>query len=404
MPSTSLIFIFILYFLGFFGFTPLSWLGTASRGIVIFLFILINTKKSKYKANFSAIIILLYLFLFLNMISCSIYREQTIYESIRYCYLGTYIYIAYFILRRVNINIYNVEKAFYYLSILFVICYIFQFFNPSLPLFISDDVVLARRFSSSQQRFRFAGQAIISLGFFMCLNKYLLTRQYKYLYVMVLSLFCILLLGFRSLTVALFFSILMLFFKLYGLKRKTFSAVFSVCIILLIFIFTPWGKNVYTDMMERQEEQTFDNTDYIRMISLNYHYTEYFHDTAELVLGSGIPAQERGNYKGSKYSKDIADLQEKGFIYQDWGVIGYSWIMGIGTIICIIWYCLKGFLLKVDKEYYYLGVWLLFLVLGSITTAEMFRPGAPFLMMVVLVLLDKIKGKYEQKKHCTNFS
>ena len=327
------------------------------------------------------------------MISCSIYREQTIYESIRYCYLGTYIYIAYFILRRVNINIYNVEKAFYYLSILFVICYIFQFFNPSLPLFISDDVVLARRFSSSQQRFRFAGQAIISLGFFMCLNKYLLTRQYKYLYVMVLSLFCILLLGFRSLTVALFFSILMLFFKLYGLKRKTFSAVFSVCIILLIFIFTPWGKNVYTDMMERQEEQTFDNTDYIRMISLNYHYTEYFHDTAELVLGSGIPAQERGNYKGSKYSKDIADLQEKGFIYQDWGVIGYSWIMGIGTIICIIWYCLKGFLLKVDKEYYYLGVWLLFLVLGSITTAEMFRPGAPFLMMVVLVLLDKIKGK-----------
>lgn len=404
MTSTSFLFIFILYFLAFFGFAPLSWLGSVSRGIIIFILLFLNSKRPKYKANFSSIIILLYFFIFLNMVSCYINRNQSIYESIRYCYLGTYIYTAYFLLRRFDLNIKNIENAFYYLLILFVACYIFQFFNPTMPLFISEDVISARQFSTSQQRFRFYGQAILSLGFFMCLNKFLLTKKNKYLYIMILAFFCILLLGFRSLTAALFVSILILFYKLYGLKRKTFSAIFTIVIILCIFMITPWGSNVYSNMMERQKEQTFDNSDYIRMVSLNYHYTEFFHNTTEMILGAGEPATARGNYNGSSYSRDIANLQERGFIYQDWGIVGYSWIKGIGTILCIILYCIKGFTLKVEKEYYYLGVWLLFLVLGSITTAEMFRPGAPFLMMVVLALLDITNGKYEQKKSSISLS
>ena len=397
MNSTLLIFFFLLYFLGFFGFSPLSWFVTNTNGIIIFILMAVFSKHPKYESNFSRIVILLYVFIFLNLFSCVYFREQSFYQCIRYSYLGFYIYTGYFIFRRINFSIPKVERALFYLTILFVICYLFQFLNPYYPLFISNEVAEGQFYSEDQQRFRLYGQAIVSLGLFMGLNKYLCTKKLRHIILAAASLLCILLMGFRSLTLAAIISIFILIYKIYGINRRFIISSFGIGLLFVIFYNTSWGKNVISAMESRQETQTLNNEDYIRMVSLNYHYTDFFHNTVEMILGSGEPASPRGNFKGSQYAKEIAVLQSQGFIYQDWGIIGYSWIRGIGTILCIIICCFIGFFLKVNARFYYLGIWLFFLLIGSITTAELFRPGAAFLVMFVLAILDKLNGIYERK-------
>ena len=85
----------------------------------------------------------------------------------------------------------------------------------------------------------------------------------------------------------------------------------------------------------------------------------------------------------------------------DWGLGIGDWGLGIVPILCIMFYCIKAFLLKVPKEYMYLGVWLLFLVISSFATAEIFRPGSPFMQMVVLAIIDQVIINFKNKENET---
>ena len=124
-----------------------------------------------------------------------------------------------------------------------------------------------------------------------------------------------------------------------------------------------------------------------------------------MFLGAGVPVIT--DYETSDYGKLISDLQQMGIIYQDWGMLGYSWIIGVVPICGIIYYCMKSFFIKVPAEYTYIGVWCLFLVFSSITTAEIFRPGAFFLQMFSLAMLDQIliiNNNMENEKNVSRIS
>ena len=399
MKSVWGLFLLLLFFLGFFGFQYIPLFGIRFLSILLLIILYSKGSNVKGKYNFDNSIYILMIFLFINMLSCSYFRSQSISSSFRNEYINYYILFVYFVFRRYEINISKIEKALVYLNILFCMCYIWQFLNPNIPAFVSPDVTEAVRESDLQQRFRFCGQAILSLGLFLAVNKMIISKNKKYLIVIIPSLICTLLLGFRSLTFALLISLLILVVKIKGVKKELLSYIifFSLCIVL--FYISPWGERVFSEMMERQESQTINNEDYIRMINLDYHLYHFFSSPLEMFLGAGIPVIT--DNETSSYGKMITDLQLHGIIYQDWGLLGYSWILGIVPILCIIFYSIKAFLLKVPKEYMYLGVWLLFLVISSFATAEIFRPGSPFMQMVVLAIIDQVIINYKNRENET---
>lgn len=391
LNSTFAITLFFLIFLSFFGFAYLPHLSS-SVGILMLAFLYASGTRAKYKSHFSRILIIFYFFTFLNLLSCYFFREQSLWQSFRYAYIGLYIYGAYFVLRRIDLPIKHIEKSLLILSVIFTICYLIQFLNPNTPLFISSEAIEQMTSIDEQVRFRFVGQAIISLGYFLALNKYFATKKIGYIFIALFGVLCIILFGFRSLLAAFLISTIILSWKYYRFSKALFIRLFTVAILLIIAFSTEWGATVLNNMLERNQDSNFANEDYIRVLSFNYHVTEYFKSPLEFILGSGNPVIPVAG-AASKYGKDIQDLQDMGFIYQDWGVIGYSWIRGIVPILCIGWYCIKSLRICVPKEYYYLGVWLFFLLIGSITTAEIFRPGAPFLQMVALFMIDKLNYK-----------
>lgn len=388
LNGTFAISLFILVFLSFFGFAYLPHI-TSTAGIILFFLLYILSPPPKYKSHFTKILVIFFIFTFINMLSCYYFRQQPFWQSFRYAYIGFYIYGAYFVFRRINLPIKHIENSIYILSAIFVVCYLIQFFNPTVPLFISSEAVEQMSAIDEQVRFRFTGQAIISLGCFYSLNKYFATKKVKYVIMTSFALLCIILFGFRTLLAAFIIATVILSWKYYRFSKALFIRLFVIAILVIIVFSTEWGATVLNNMMERNESSNLTNTDYIRVISFNYYTTEFFKSPVEFILGSGNPVILAGEGV-SEYGKDIQDLQDKGFIYQDWGIIGYSWIRGIIPVLCIGWYCVKALNTKVPKEFYYLGVWLFFLLIGSITTAEIFRPGAPFLQMLALYMIDKL--------------
>lgn len=391
LNGTFAISLFILVFLSFFGFAYLPHI-TSAVGIILFSLLYISSPPPKYKSHFTKILLFFFIFTFINMLSCYYFRQQPLWQSFRYAYIGFYIYGAYFVFRRINLPIRHIENSIYILSAIFTVCYLIQFFNPTVPLFISSEAVEQMSAVDEQVRFRFIGQAIISLGCFYSLNKYFATKKVKYVILTSFALLCIILFGFRTLLAAFIIATIILSWKYYRFSKALFIRLFVVAILAIIVFSTEWGATVLNNMMERNESSNLANTDYIRVISFNYHTTEYFKSPVEFILGSGNPVILAGE-GASAYGKEVQDLQDTGFIYQDWGVIGYSWIRGIIPVLCVGWYCIKALTIAVPKEYYYIGVWMFFLLIGSITTAEIFRPGAPFLQMLALYMIDKLNHR-----------
>lgn len=396
--NVLLISLVFLYFLKCFGFNSLRPLCNDYFGVVILLMIYSQTCKSFCQYRYKKELMVFFVFIAANILSCHYFRGQSIYESVRYAYFPFYVFFSYFVFRRLELSVDVIEKVIFILTIVFICCYLVQFLNPTLSLFVSKNQTEVFMSSFHQQRFRLAGQGICSLGLFMSLNKYLLLKEMKYLWVAFASFSCIMLMGFRTLTVALVFAACVLIIKLFGLKMKTIAIFISFLVVFIVFFNTSWGERVIDAFVDRQDAM-FNNSEYIRMISLDYHLHRYFKSPIEYFFGSGVPYLTDVENVCSNYGKEIRTLQSSGLIYQDWGVLGYSWIWGVIPVLCMIVYSIKSIFIRVPREYYYLSIWLLFLVVGSITTAEMFRPGAFFLQMVVLVLIEKNEIAYDEKKY-----
>jgi|GEM_PF-1093788 len=390
-----------LIFLKFFGFNKLSFLCNDLYGLVILAAVYFNTKKIQYEYRYKNEVVVFFVFIVANMISCNFYRNQDLYESLRYAYFFLYIFFGYFVFRRLEISTEIIEKVIFILSTIFVFCYIFQFINPTKPLFVAEAQVELAANSLAQQRFRLAGQGICSLGFFLSLNKYLIYRKPQYMMLAAATFTCIMLMGFRTLTVALIISSYVLITKLFGFSGKSLGIVAFAILCFFIFFNTSWGERVFDGLINRQDAM-LDNEDYIRVVCMNYYLNDYFHSPIEFFFGSGIPYTSSMENVGSTYAKEVAQLQSIGYIYQDWGFIGYSWMWGIMPIICIICYSIKSLFIKIRDEYQYMAVWLLFMLIGSFTTAEMFRQGAFFLEMVILVLIERNAINYETNEFSTS--
>lgn len=328
----------------------------------------------------------------LNMISCFINRKQSIalsFQIIEYLYLFYFLFFYVFV--KSKISIINCEWLIKILFFTFALAYLLEYF-----VFFPKPVITPLYFEVGEHRMRLYGQIICFIGYFFFLNK-LLCKQGSHLVNVTgiaLGLIIILTLGFRSTLIG---TIAVSIFMIYRVQGRLTSIVRSfVLLVILICVVmnTEFGEKVISNMLERQATDNFDNTDYIRILEWNYYTTNHFINGYDYFFGSGIPS----NY--SAYGRQIASLasfNQFGEVttsvaqWRDWGIIGFSWILGLpATFILILLFGILIFT-KVDKKYMYLKCTYCLLLLISITTMELFRQGAFVFHALSLYMIYRLK-------------
>lgn len=364
------------------------WGAIDIPGFVILAFYLIASYRNIRKVStFRNIILALVFFLIVNAFTSHYYRGQDVFSTLRQTSPFMMI-IGYFFYLDKRFSVKSMEKLIFILTVMFDIVYLVQYALYPYGIVIFPD---AETEYGSDVRLRLYGQNICSLGLMFSFNKYLVSKKSKYMYAAMLSFFVLFLWGFRTIFAASFILPLLMYCKLEGVK--SLFAITPICLILLILIFqAPIVQDKVLAMLERQgADQSFGNKDYIRNLCINYYLFEHFSSGWEMFWGSGIPSGD------SNYSDLMSHLGQKGYHWNDMGLWGLSWVLGVPATLMMLCYGIKASFMKMSHEYLYLTYWFIFSLMTAFTTAEYIRTGNYVIQSIALALLYKLSSKQPSK-------
>jgi len=397
------VFILTLIFVQFFRIkiSPIP-LGYESFYAVIIFFLcaayfLFNSHKNN-KLMFKKHLFIYLFFAGLNMISCYIFRGQSIVVSFTAWSSLLYIFL-YIGFSNFKLSIRDLEKVIEWMFFIILISYIVQ--NLAYPILLFN-LDIAEEKLEMDLRVRIFSDGILSLGGIYYLNKFFEEKKTRYAIYFFLFLIVVFLQGYRILMFASFVSAFVLFYRYYGfMNKKTFIYGGILCILFIGFMQTGMFKEKIGQIVERSETDNLDNEDYVRVASLIYFYNDHFKSDTEMFLGSGCSLTRDRHV--STYSDYMNYLKERYHFFPiDWGLIGLSWEAGIPFVICFILLMLRVVFLKVEKRYYYLGVWQLFLLI-SVTKALSYMHTNLVYMAIVLLIAERAHSEYV-KKHTTDMN
>lgn len=233
------------------------------------------------------------------------------------------------------------------------------------------------------------GESAISLGYFYFFNKYLVNKNKVSLLLMIICAIPFFIRGYRIMITAAILGSLILYVRtqkrinyvLFALKIIIGAGL--ICgFILLLYQYVPIVQNSLDSLLNRSEGgQTFDNDDYIRIVSINYYYTEFFKNPIEMFLGAGMIGAD------GPVAEVFARLMQYNFNLTDWGLIGLSWYAGMPVVLCIIYYLLCGIFQKMPPSYRYVNAWFLYLLVISLTDPEMYQHYSFLIQSILLYIL-----------------
>lgn len=372
----------IIFFTGCFN----VWLPSNSVTTILLCLIYLFFRRchSIYKVQLRIIV----LGFLLSWISCYIYREQSFVES----FLAIPEYYAlflYFLFKGYKISPENGEKALICLILLFDVMFIAQYYLYSYGI----NFMNIPEWSFGEEgglRMRACACGLYSIGIFMGLTKWDNTKKMGYFIMMSLSLFCLMLTGYRQLTFSVVFTffIYYLFYKKIGLSSV--KTLFVLVILVYIVIQIPAVQEKIDGMVSRSQNNNYSNA--IRFVQLDFYYNHYFHDYIEMFLGSGIPYvnSEFGHYKECY-------LDPNHVSWVDWGFLGQSWVIGVITVIGYILLSIKAIILPSKIENKYIALWYIYLLI-SVTNYEFFRYGNFYVHALALYLAEAYSEKCISKK------
>ncbi len=288
-----------------------------------------------------------------------------------------------FVIARYKPTAMQLEKSIRYLSVTYCVCYVVQWLAYPVEIFLAS----LSEFSIGEDyfRMRLPGSMCAYCLFFMGVNKYVLYKRKSDLFCVFLGFLPIIIMGFRSLVSLTVLCTLIMIPILTRSVARTFVWLVFACVVAVgISRLNPVRAKV-NEMMERQrDDQTFDNADYVRYMEYDFFSGTVFVKPGEKFFGGGLPVS-----KGTPYYNDmIHAAQVKHYGWNDLGVIGLSYIIGIPAVcllVGIVAYCIykaKG------ERIQYVRFTLLTALLGSIVTSmELFRTGNMLVVSLYLCLV-----------------
>ena len=294
-----------------------------------------------------------------------------------YNYLGLF---SLFIFAYYRFKLDQVEKAIAVISIIWCCCYIFQWLI--YPRIIWSGAANEITVNEEFFRMRMPGSICSYCLFLYGINKWLVSKKPFYVGCTALALIPIFIMGFRSLTAATVicaFLLIGVVTKKVG-KMVVWAAVFSVLGICALNI--PIVSEKMEEMIERNEDdQNFDNEDYVRYFEYDYFANEFFVKPGEKFFGSGASL-----YDQSKYGRKLMTVEDRlSFFWVDLGLVGLSLIIGIPAVIIFLIILYKGVRNCRDDGLQYIRFTIITVVVASIVTSmEAFRDGNQLIMGLYL--------------------
>lgn len=381
MSTKYLIILVFLILNHFFGAFPMSFSITVP---ILLLFLFLGWKEG---SDYRKVFITIFVGILCSMISCKIFRGQSIMESIRAMpsYLGI---LFYFFLKWKKVSLSTIQTALIYLVITFDVLYIAQYYliDYGINFLNIDDWMLSD--STEGNRLRVMSSGLYSLGMFYGMVQWYITHKRKFLLLFVAGAFVMLLTGYRQFLLSSLLAILFMLYKLdKRIKLKHIGMILVGVAVGYALYQIPAVQQKIAGMIERNDTgASLDNKDYIRVVQWEFFNYEYFKNGIEHFFGSGIP------FVGSSFGKYFQTLTDSGLQYVDWGIIGVSWMLGVITFIGYIWMALMAILKKVPPRYMYVSLWYIFLLSSSITNWEFFRNGN-FLVHAIALYIVELSSK-----------
>lgn len=340
---------------------------------------------------FPKILKLYFLLIIVNIITCYFYRGQSPLVSI-YGW-GTFFLILYYpIFKSFNYNSRFWEKTLLWLYCIFLVCYYIQYFMGlnGVQLFVLDTDV---EHIVKTRIVRLFADGILSLGVFYCLNKWLTKHSKKCKYLFFVGLIAEMLLTIRTRWVALPIACIYFLHKRYGFSAKTLAIIILSLGLFAAILQTDVAQDRINYITEKSETQNFNNESYVRVLLIDYFLNDHFKSSTEHFLGSGMPKMNAAtaSHALSEYSRQISALFiENDFYCFDMGYIGLSWLGGIPftLILIILQFCI--FRKKVPKDYLYIGVWELYLLISGWFNEEVFGFTNMICQVLALTILSTV--------------
>lgn len=385
--QSSKLVIIALLFTSFFGALPPQQIMVLGCGMALAF-----TIKCLFigpRGRFGIALFLYLLFYICSGISSLYYEKQTLVATFTSMdSINFYPVLCYFILVSLSYNKYSVEKAIKILYILFLICFFIQLVAmPRLVFELATDYTEIGRFTM-------LGQSIAYVGGLYYYNKYLLTNDRQSLILLLPSLMVLFVAGFRTQLAVILLCILWMTY----IVKKAKIVIYSIGFIVVAIILMQFGvvQNSIDNMIARQTEgASFSNSDYIRVIQFNYFTEHHFHSWIEYIFGSGLPNPD------TKYGRPFYEVDE--FIgpyngFRDWGIIGLSWMIGLPTIICILYPVYKILRSRINYETLYIKFYYVFVLISGMTTVEFYRSGSFFIHGFLFYIFELSNIKLNNEK------
>ena len=354
--------------------------------VVFALYYMIKTILERRPGMFKKYLIIYFIFFIISAFSCMHFEDQSLSKTFTaVACLQLFPVISYFIFLSGKYTIKEIEKALAIAYVIFLCCFTIQLIYPDKIFNLATDYMDIGRFTMY-------GQLIAYICLFYFYGKYLFSGKTKYLLYILPAFFVLFIAGFRTQMAAILLAL--------GLFTYSVKKIASVKYMLLFLIVigvlsqTSVVQNSINNMMKRQEAgATFANEDYIRVIQFNYFTKEHFKSPVEYVFGSGIP-NPRTKYGQPFYTVDPALGPYNG--WQDWGIVGLSWMIGIPAVLALLFPVLRIIRRKCDDNILFLKFFYIFLLLSSFTTVEFYRVGSFFFHGLLFYLYELY---YRRSKH-----
>lgn len=309
---------------------------------------------------------------------------KTIFNS--YNYLGL---LFIFYIMHLKLHSDQLKEIILKLSLIFCFCYLIQWIIYPITIFSGslDEVNINDDFF----RMRMPGSLCAYILFYYGLNHYLLNRKKINLFYISLGFLSILIMGFRSL---MFCTILFAFIMIpYVTKniKKIIKWISLGCIAAIITSQIPIVQLKIEEMIDRQEQgDTFANKDYVRYLEYDYFSNYVFAKEYEHFFGGGVPVFDGK----SSYSNNIKDATDSYLFYwNDLGLLGLSFIIGIPAVILIIAIIIKLIISCIDKDLQFIRFSMLSVLCASLfTSMELYRTGN-FIIISLLLSIECTRKK-----------
>ena len=367
----------ILFLTGFIGFFPFSM---TTEVLLLFVFLLFY-RKEFCSGMFRNFIFLTFIGIILSSISCLFYRKQPIYLTIGMCF--NYLCLStYFIFKSKHYKLEVIEATIGLLGKFVTILYLLRFWALQQGVVIGGYIDEYQLADVGSARVRIACSPIVFFLMFKSFNNVLCSKRKQDAFWLTLTILCMVLMTFRTIFAAVGLSFLFILFRAkMPARKKILSTVFIAIICCGVFMNEKISERI-TNRFEQSAGEDFSNKDYIRVIQYEYFTQKHFKNDIEHFFGSGMPEQR------TAYGKDQNELAKAGIFYVDWGIIGMSWMLGVITLVGMIGYMVVA-IIKSWKMEPYIPMWLIYMLLVSVTTGEFIRDGSFIVQALVLALITK---------------